>query len=151
MPTQIIEDEVMTLDQADPLIQLEEKLQSKLVEIARARGKRAELYRLIDAELVSARKKFPKATKMFAVIQEEVGELAQAMLTYDSGECKHRYGIEFQTAHGNVVKEGVQAIAMIIRLLEEGDPAHVWYPPDWLADRGADPQPIPSPSMSIAP
>lgn len=88
------------------------------------------LYQLVDVELIQARAKFPDTKKMFAVIAEELGELAEAFLHYDSGEyAKPSKGsLTKEQAHQHVLNEGVQCIAMLIRLLEEGDPEFSWRP-----------------------
>lgn len=111
---------------------LERILKEKIAQIDGIRGRRAKLYDLIDQELISARRKFPDATKMFAVIAEELGELAEAFLHYDSGEYIKKRGYTKEEAHEHIVLEGIQVLSMVIRLLEEGDPSFTWDPPDWL-------------------
>ena len=67
-----------------------------------------ETLKLITAELIKAREKFPSSSLSMMALTEEVGELAKAIL----GESNE-----------NVKSEAVQVAVMAIRVLEEGDPS----------------------------
>ena len=60
----------------------------------------------VRLEIIKARNKFPSADACLAALTEEVGELAQAMLSKDQAEI---YG------------EAVQVAAMALRCAVEGD------------------------------
>lgn len=62
---------------------------------------------LIIAELIKAREKFPSSLLPMIALTEEVGELANAILS---------------ESHEQIIKEAVQVAVMAIRVLEEGDP-----------------------------
>ena len=57
-------------------------------------------------EVQRARKKFPSALNLNVALMEEMGEFANAQLTQDAS---------------SVYKEGIQVIAVVFRILSEGD------------------------------
>lgn len=66
----------------------------------------------VSAELDRARTKFPKPDLLTTAFAEEAGELVKAILDGYNGKSSDVYG------------EAIQAIAMVVRLIEEGDPVH---------------------------
>lgn len=71
------------------------------------------------AELERATEKFPKPEHTTIALMEEVGELAQALL-----HLKEKADNTLTTQMNlreNVYKEGTQVIAMVLRILTEGD------------------------------
>lgn len=72
----------------------------------------------VEAEIQKSRNKFPSNKKILYAVIEESGELVKAMLDLDQGKG---------TAN-DVFKEGVQVIATVIRLLQEGDPDFSYQP-----------------------
>lgn len=84
----------------------------------------------IRAELVKARAKFPSNRMLLHAFQEEAGEVTRAFLqlheTTEMAHGRERFGevssATLQTLQSDIRKELVQAAAMAIRLLEEGDP-----------------------------
>lgn len=73
---------------------------------------RATLFKDTEEELERARELFPENDLLGYALIEEVGELIQAILNFKQGKGMSR----------EIYKEGVQSMAMIIRLLEEGSP-----------------------------
>lgn len=71
-----------------------------------------EIALLVEIELQKARRKFPDNKHLLHAFTEEAGEVTKAFLDMNQGKC--------DDAH--VIKELVQAIAMAVRLLQEGDP-----------------------------
>lgn len=61
----------------------------------------------IEAELGRARAKFPSAFNLNMALQEEVGEFARAQMQ--------------QLGWAKIRTEGIQVIAMVIRIIEEED------------------------------
>ena len=70
-------------------------------------------------ETLNAQKKFPEPTHTTIALMEEVGELAQALLHLKekADGTLSRQG----ELRNNVRQEGVQVIAMVLRILTEGD------------------------------
>lgn len=68
----------------------------------------------LQRELTRARNKFPASDYMMTAIQEEVGELSQALLKLqvEGGGCRQ-----------NVFREAVQVAVTAMRLATEGDPS----------------------------
>jgi len=66
----------------------------------------------VDEEIELAIKKFPSSDACLAALTEEVGELAQAMLSKSQSE---------------IYKEAVQVAAMAARCAIEGDPSLINY------------------------
>lgn len=66
----------------------------------------------VRAELKYARSKFPSNKQMLHAFTEEAGEVTKAFLDMQQGKC----------TRDDVQKEIIQAIAMGVRLLEDGDP-----------------------------
>lgn len=67
---------------------------------------------MVQDELKLARAKFPKPDLLTLAFVEESGEFVQAVLDLRAGKGSHT----------RVIREGIQAMAMVVRLLEEGDP-----------------------------
>ncbi len=61
----------------------------------------------IEAELTRARAKFPRGYNLNMALQEESGEFASAQMQ--------------QLGAAEIRKEGIQVIAMVVRIIEEGD------------------------------
>lgn len=76
----------------------------------------------VSAELDRARTKFPKPDLLTTAFAEEAGELVKAILDGYNGKASDVYG------------EAIQTIAMVVRLIEEGDPVHRLKP---IPDLGA--------------
>ncbi len=72
----------------------------------------------VEAEIKRARKLFPENVMQVQAMNEEVGEFNKALL-------ENWYG---KDSDADVFKEGIQAIAMIYRVLLEGDPAFKYKP-----------------------
>jgi len=72
-----------------------------------------QIFECVELELSSTRKNWPGNEDMTVVFCEETGELCKAML-----DTKQKNG-----PHEDVFKEAIQSIAMIIRLVQEGDPS----------------------------
>ena len=66
----------------------------------------------VSVELASARAKFPNPDLLTTAFAEEAGELVKAVLDGYHGKPCDVYG------------EAIQTIAMVVRLIEEGDPVH---------------------------
>jgi S-adenosylmethionine/arginine decarboxylase-like enzyme len=66
-----------------------------------------ELGHAVLDELAAARKKSPRNLNLNVALMEEVGEFAQAQLQGKSAE--------------EVKTEGIQVIALVLRILEDGD------------------------------
>lgn len=75
---------------------------------------RKDLYSLVDEEVASARSKFHSPALLLTAFSEEAGELVKAVLNSYHG----------QGGIGEIHRELVHAMAMLVRLYEEGDPAH---------------------------
>lgn len=78
-----------------------------------------EILRKSLSELVCARQKFPEPEHSTIALMEEVGELAQALL-----HLKEKADDTLKTQaklRENVHAEGIQVIAMVLRILTEGD------------------------------
>lgn len=86
-----------------------------------------DIFAEVEAELNSARSKFPEGKHMMTALTEEVGELAQALLDHDQGEQTNE----------QVFKEAIQVAAMAVRIASEGDSNFPYHPesgyrgPDW--------------------
>jgi hypothetical protein len=76
----------------------------------------------IEAELASARGKWPANSHLLAALTEEVGELAKALLhiNFEPGKEKHE----------DVYNEAVQVAVMAIRIATEGDSTLPAYDPE---------------------
>ena len=72
--------------------------------------------------------KFPQPNFVTLKVAEEAGEVVRAAVHYSEGRLQWE----------EVEAEAVQAIAMIMRLLIEGDQVNGVFPPS-LADRGFKP------------
>jgi NTP pyrophosphatase (non-canonical NTP hydrolase) len=70
------------------------------------------IYAEVEAELARARHKFPKSDHLVLALAEEAGEVTKAALDLHYGKGTPE----------ELRKEIVQAIAMCVRLAEEGDP-----------------------------
>jgi hypothetical protein len=68
------------------------------------------------AEVERARKLWPGNKNRLVALLEELGEVAKALLDYDSGVAKDE----------DVYTELVQCLAMVIRLACEGDASFKW-------------------------
>jgi NTP pyrophosphatase (non-canonical NTP hydrolase) len=70
------------------------------------------IFAMVEAELHSARTKFPDTKHLLHAFTEEAGEVTRAFLQlhYHKGSRE------------DVLKELIQTIAMAMRLLQEGDP-----------------------------
>jgi len=77
-----------------------------------------DVFALVVEELKRARKKFPVPHFMMTAVTEEVGELARAVLHKVAPEEIDPYAAD------DVIKEAVQAISTIVRLVVEGDTSH---------------------------
>ena len=77
-----------------------------------------QVFDLVRAELVRARRKFPEPHFMMTAITEEVGELARAVLHKVAPEEPDPYAAD------DVLKEAVQVISTVVRLVVEGDTCH---------------------------
>lgn len=75
---------------------------------------RIDFFSQVEYELAEARSKFPKNELLGYAFAEESGEFIKAMLDNASNKC--------DDLTGDVYKEAVQTVAMVIRLLEEGCP-----------------------------
>lgn len=84
----------------------------------------------IEAEVLSARKKFPSNKMMLHALHEEVGELAQAML--NQYHIHKERSIELDSP---IYKEAVQVAAMAIRVMTEGDSNFPYNPAGVRHDR----------------
>lgn len=73
----------------------------------------------IQIELQKARSKFPSNRQLLHAFVEESGEVTKAFLDMQQGKCSPM----------DVRKELIQAAAMAIRLLEEGDPEFAEFTP----------------------
>lgn len=71
-----------------------------------------EIIAAVETELKFARDKFPSNKHLLHAFTEEAGEVTKAFLDNAVGKC--------ESSH--IRKELVQAIAMAVRLLQEGDP-----------------------------
>lgn len=82
----------------------------------------------IGDEVARAREKFPDATHALAALQEEVGELANALIELQRGNAAC-------AADGAdaVRAEAIQVAAMAVRIIEEGDPEFPACPTDRAA------------------
>ena len=78
------------------------------------------ILRDIEIELQSTRKKIPGNAHMMNALTEEVGEISKALLD-----------LEFEEKGSNldVYNECIQAIAVIFRIIEEGDSTFPTYKP----------------------
>jgi NTP pyrophosphatase (non-canonical NTP hydrolase) len=65
-------------------------------------------------EAKRAKKKFPKPELLLTAMTEEHGELVKAIMDCRQGKASQE----------DIKQEMIQLIAMIIRLFNEGDPAH---------------------------
>lgn len=77
------------------------------------------IFRLVEEEVGRARAKFPTNMFTLTALQEECGELAQAMMDHSRGKC-HML---------NVINESIQVMAMAVRIIQEGDMHHAYKPP----------------------
>lgn len=78
----------------------------------------ASIDNLVDAEYRRARKLYPTDKHRVQAMNEEVGELNKAILDYEYGKKPRK----------DILKEGIQAIAMIKRLILEGDSNNKFKP-----------------------
>jgi len=77
-----------------------------------------EMWWHIERELQRARQKFPDNKHQLTAMNEEVGELNQAML-------EHEYG---NVPASKVFEEAIQVAAMAIRVASEGDHSFSYDP-----------------------
>lgn len=80
------------------------------------------IYNEVNQEVAHARSLYPSNHLLLTAFAEEAGEVTKAVLDHYSSK-------------GNLVevkKELIQTMAMCIRLLEEGDPAHKLPPTKYL-------------------
>lgn len=75
--------------------------------------------RAVESELRFARRKFPAPKQLLHAFTEEAGEVTKAFLDLQAGKGKAE----------SVTDELIQAIAMAVRLLQEGDPEFPEYKP----------------------
>jgi hypothetical protein len=76
------------------------------------------IWAMVKFELSHAREVFPSNRHMLTVLNEEVGELNKAMLDYEYNKCDKN----------EIITEAIQTIAMVVRLLQEGDPNFKYEP-----------------------
>ena len=77
----------------------------------------------LQREVEGARTKFPKNQHKLAALQEEAGELAQALIDHSRGNATPQ----------QVYKEAIQVAAMAVRVAEEGDAS---FPYEYSEDCG---------------
>jgi len=70
------------------------------------------IFKKVNKEIYYARNKFPSNKHLLAAFNEESGEVTKAMMDYHQGKGTKK----------NIIKESIQAIAMAVRLIQEGDP-----------------------------
>ena len=76
---------------------------------------------LVQEEIEKSRESFPSNEHKLAALQEEVGELAEALIEHDAGS------LSFEA----VTMEAVQAAAMAVRVGCEGDASFAYsFPQD---------------------
>lgn len=75
-------------------------------------------------EVARARNKFPNPDLLTTAFAEEAGELVKAILDNYHGKPS------------NVYEEAIQVIAMVVRLIEEGDPVHKLEPEELFVISG---------------
>lgn len=82
----------------------------------------------VSAEVDRARAKFPNPRLLLSAMTEEHGELVKSVLDKMQGKASeaHVYG------------EAVQLVAMVVRLIEEGDPLHELAPIVLPEDQGVE-------------
>lgn len=82
----------------------------------------------VSAEVDRARAKFPNPRLLLSAMTEEHGELVKSVLDKMQGKASeaHVYG------------EAVQLVAMVVRLIEEGDPLHELAPIALAEDQGVE-------------
>lgn len=85
------------------------------------------VFERIQVEITKARTKFPNNEDLIVALQEEVGELSQALL-----EIKHEP--HKQTTMEDVLSEAVQVAAVAIRIATEGDANFPQFNPDVILD-----------------
>lgn len=74
----------------------------------------------VEAEVTRARKLFPSNKHLIAAMSEESGELVKAVLDHEQKGAPAE----------DIWKEGVQAAAMVVRLVLEGDPSVRYQGPE---------------------
>lgn len=75
------------------------------------------IYDEVTSELFAARQKFPSSNCCVAALMEEVGELTQAVLKVAAGKWPAE----------RIREEGIQVMAMALRIMTEGDPSITNY------------------------
>ncbi len=75
-----------------------------------------EIEACMEHELKLARAKFPLTKDLLLAFAEESGEFIKAVMDYE----------DFKATRADVFKEGIQAMAMIARVLQEGDSQRLW-------------------------
>lgn len=92
----------------------------------KTRARRQWMMRHIEDEVNRATGLFPSNDKLHIAMCEEVGEMSQALLDcHRRGKCTDE---EDDVFHKDFYTEAVQAAAMIIRLVTEGDPDFKYDP-----------------------
>lgn len=89
---------------------------------------RDKIFKLVSQEVERARELFPSNEELVLSYVEESGEFIKAILDQKAGKGNS----------AEVLIEGVQAIAMIVRLLEEGDKHFPFSTFSFLNDRRLD-------------